>query len=73
MNDEVKQGLDFYQDSKNEWRWRVVAPNGEVIGVSSEGYDDIRDAHYGAGLTLSILAESAGNLLAQNAGAKDDA
>lgn len=27
-----------YQDSKDEWRWRLRAANGEIIAVSSEGY-----------------------------------
>ena len=29
--------LEFYKDSKSEWRWRVVK-RGEPIAVSSEGY-----------------------------------
>lgn len=28
----------IYKDQKSEWRWRYVASNGRVIGVSSEGY-----------------------------------
>lgn len=30
--------LTFYQDSHNEWRWRIKSHNGEIIASSSEGY-----------------------------------
>jgi len=32
--------IDFYQDdsANREWRWRVKAENGEIIGASTEGY-----------------------------------
>ena len=30
--------MDIYQDTKRRWRWRVKAPNGEVVGASSEGF-----------------------------------
>lgn len=28
----------FYKDIAGEWRWRVEADNGEIIGASTEGY-----------------------------------
>lgn len=28
----------MYRDNREEWRWTYYAVNGEVIGVSSEGY-----------------------------------
>jgi uncharacterized protein len=31
--------LIFYQDAGKEWRWRLVAANGRILCVSSEGYD----------------------------------
>lgn len=33
--------VEFYQDEseKKEWRWRVKADNGQIIGASSEGYE----------------------------------
>ncbi|MBO1318338.1 YegP family protein [Acanthopleuribacter pedis] len=34
MNDK----WEFYQDRKGEWRWRRTAPNGNIVGASSEGY-----------------------------------
>jgi len=32
--------VEFYQDKseESEWRWRVTAANGEIIGASTEGY-----------------------------------
>ena len=28
----------IYEDHSGEWRWKRTAPNGEVVGASSEGY-----------------------------------
>lgn len=33
----------FYKDLANEWRWKVKAANGNVIGDSSEGYKNFKD------------------------------
>lgn len=42
----------FYQDKRDEWRWRRIAPNGETVGCSTEGYVNKSDCvsnaeHYG--------------------------
>jgi len=29
---------ELYKDARKEWRWKSIARNGEVIGVSAEGY-----------------------------------
>lgn len=29
---------EVYKDDVQEWRWRRTAPNGEVVGASTEGY-----------------------------------
>jgi uncharacterized protein YegP (UPF0339 family) len=29
---------NFYQDVAKEWRWNRIAPNGKIVGASSEGY-----------------------------------
>jgi len=29
---------EFYRDAAGEWRWRRKAPNGRIVGASSEGY-----------------------------------
>jgi uncharacterized protein len=35
---------EIYQDAAGEWRWRRVAPNGETIADSGEGYTRQEDA-----------------------------
>jgi len=32
--------VEFYKDEsdKHEWRWRVKAANGQIVGASTEGY-----------------------------------
>lgn len=30
--------IEFYEDVKGEWRWRLVARNGRVVADSSESY-----------------------------------
>ena len=32
----------LYQDS-NKWRWRRTAPNGEIVGASTQGYANKND------------------------------
>ena len=34
---------EFYKDKAGEWRWRRTAPNGEIVGASSEGYHNRSD------------------------------
>lgn len=38
----MPEDFDFvvqtYEDLRGEWRWRVVATNGQVVGGSGEGY-----------------------------------
>lgn len=36
--------FDLYRDNKNEWRWRIKASNGKIIGDSGEGYKNRQDA-----------------------------
>ena len=33
----------IYQDAKGEWRWERIAPNGRIVGASSEGYKNRAD------------------------------
>ena len=30
--------FDIYVDGQGEWRWRLVAANGRIVGDSGEGY-----------------------------------
>ncbi|MBA3725981.1 MAG: DUF1508 domain-containing protein [Armatimonadetes bacterium] len=34
---------EFYKDPQGKWRWRRVAPNGRIVGQSSEGYNNRSD------------------------------
>ena len=36
--------LTFYVDGNDKWRWRLITPNGRIIGSSSQGYVDKYDA-----------------------------
>jgi uncharacterized protein YegP (UPF0339 family) len=33
----------IYKDKAGEWRWKVIAPNEDIIGASSEGYEHMTD------------------------------
>ncbi len=34
---------EFYKDKNSEWRWRRTAPNGRIVGASTEGYHNKAD------------------------------
>ncbi len=33
-----KASFEVYRDNADEWRWRLVASNGNIIADSGEGY-----------------------------------
>lgn len=39
MNDK----WEFYQDAAKGWRWRRTAPNGNIVGASTQGYANRAD------------------------------
>jgi uncharacterized protein YegP (UPF0339 family) len=39
--------FEVYQDSAGEWRWRLVAANGNIIADSGEGYASKQGAKRG--------------------------
>lgn len=39
--------FELYQDSAGEWRWRLVAENGNIIADSAEGYSSKQGAKRG--------------------------
>jgi uncharacterized protein YegP (UPF0339 family) len=49
--------LELYKDAAGEWRWRVVAGNGEIVADSSEGYHNRADALDMARLLLDAHIE----------------
>jgi outer membrane protein OmpA-like peptidoglycan-associated protein len=34
---------EIYKDGENQWRWRRTAPNGNIVGASSQGYANKTD------------------------------
>lgn len=44
MNDK----WEFYNDAGTKWRWRRTAPNGNIVGASTEGYSNRADCEANA-------------------------
>ena len=40
----------MFRDAQNQWRWRLLAANGQSIAVSGEGYKNKQDCQYAIGL-----------------------
>ncbi len=49
--------IEYYKDKANEWRWRIIAENGNVISSSSEGYVNQSDCVRSAEITKQTLNE----------------
>jgi uncharacterized protein YegP (UPF0339 family) len=39
---------EFYQDASGNWWWRRTAPNGRIVGGSTEGYRNKADCEANA-------------------------
>ena len=39
---------EFYKDPAGKWRWKRKAPNGKIVGASTEGYVNKRDCENNA-------------------------
>ena len=39
--------FELFEDNAEEWRWRLVASNGEIIADSGEGYSSKQGAERG--------------------------
>lgn len=50
--------LQIYRDRRGEYRWRFVAPNGNIIADSGEGYSR-RASAIRAARRLAVIAASA--------------
>jgi uncharacterized protein YegP (UPF0339 family) len=46
-DEEVGAEYELYEDAAGEWRWRLIAANGEIIADCGQGYGDRRDAEAG--------------------------
>lgn len=44
---------EVYRDAADEWRWRLIHPNGRVLADSGEGYVSKSDAVHG----LSVVTK----------------
>jgi uncharacterized protein YegP (UPF0339 family) len=44
----VNDRVQIYEDEAGEWRWRRIAPNGEIVSESGEGYTERNDAREAA-------------------------
>jgi uncharacterized protein YegP (UPF0339 family) len=42
-----------FSDVLGEWRWRLLAANGRIIAISSEGYSKREDCLHAIGLVKS--------------------
>ncbi|MFB6085436.1 MAG: HVO_2922 family protein [Halodesulfurarchaeum sp.] len=42
-----RQTFEVYEDSAGQWRWRLVAPNGNIVADSGEGYRSKQGAKRG--------------------------
>lgn len=45
----------IYQDQADEWRWRLVAANGETIADSAEGYVSRSNAYRAATTVIKTI------------------
>jgi len=45
---------EVYQDAAGKWRWRRIAPNGEIIADSAESYSRKYDAKRAADRVFEI-------------------
>ncbi|WP_108658776.1 DUF1508 domain-containing protein [Acuticoccus kandeliae] len=43
-----KDAIELYQDKRGEWRWRMKAADGTLVGASCEGYKDKGDCESNA-------------------------
>jgi len=50
--------FEFYEDKAKEHRWRAKAANGQIIGVSSEGYKAKADAENAVNLIKKGAAKA---------------
>jgi uncharacterized protein YegP (UPF0339 family) len=46
--DDMHDKWEFYKDSAGYWRWRRKAPNGEIVGASTESYINKSDCEANA-------------------------
>lgn len=50
--------FEAYRDRGDEWRWRLVVPNGNIIADSGEGYTSKQGAERGRASVRRIVPEA---------------
>ena len=50
--------FEIYLDKALEYRWRVTAKNGEIIGASSEGFKRRIDCETNADMLAAVLHDA---------------
>lgn len=48
----------LYQDAGRNWRWRLIAGNGQIIAVSGESFYSRENAHRSAQLVQNIAGSA---------------
>ena len=59
---------EFYKDHENKWRWRRTAPNGNIVGATTEGYVNKADCEGNArrnGWNDDLLFQERGDTMIQ--------
>jgi outer membrane protein OmpA-like peptidoglycan-associated protein/uncharacterized protein YegP (UPF0339 family) len=59
---------EFYKDHENKWRWRRTAPNGNIVGATTEGYVNKADCEGNArrnGWDGNLLLQERGDKMIQ--------
>jgi outer membrane protein OmpA-like peptidoglycan-associated protein/uncharacterized protein YegP (UPF0339 family) len=59
---------EFYKDHENKWRWRRTAPNGNIVGATTEGYVNKADCEGNArrnGWDGNLLFQERGDKMIQ--------
>jgi len=52
--------IEIYQDSSEQWRWRAVSGNGQVVAGSQQGYKSEAGAIKGANATARVFYDAGG-------------
>jgi uncharacterized protein YegP (UPF0339 family) len=50
--------VTYYRDTAGEWRWRLVAANGNLIAESGEGYERLDGAVNGFEAVRTVAPEA---------------
>ena len=58
--------FEIYKDAKGEFRWRLKATNGQIIGTSGEGYVAKADCKHG----IELIQKNAATATIEDATAK---